>query len=79
VVFPHAVNAQRHEVLSQFWENHFVTQYSKSRDYLDNNQGYDATPAESSPPTGYREMKWRNAMLNPHVLRPVAHAPKARR
>lgn len=78
-----AVNSPRQllEVLSQFWENHFVTQYSKSRDYLDN-IGYESTPA------GYlaidwewREMsKWRNAMLNPNctfydLLRISAESP----
>jgi len=64
-----AVNSPRQllEVLSQFWENHFVTQYSKGRDYLDNlgyefnDAGYLATDWE------WREMaKWRNAMLNPN-------------
>jgi uncharacterized protein (DUF1800 family) len=54
------------EILSQFLENHFVTQYSKSSDYF-----ADATA--NSPNSGrwaanleYREMiKWRQAMLNP--------------
>jgi hypothetical protein len=65
----HAVSSPRQlfEVLSQFWENHFVTQWSKSRDYL-NNLGYDGTTADQLA-TGWewREMnKWRNAMLNPN-------------
>lgn len=64
-----AVNSPRQllEVLSQFWENHFVTQYSKSRDYLDN-IGYDATVAGVlATDWEWREMaKWRNAMLNPN-------------
>ncbi|MEI2723294.1 MAG: DUF1800 family protein [Verrucomicrobiota bacterium] len=65
----HAVLSQRQlfEVLSQFWENHFVTQQSKSVEYL-NNQGYDSTTAGWIA-TGWEfgEMtKWRNAMLNPN-------------
>lgn len=55
------------EILSQFWENHFVTQQSKSRDYIDG-LGFDATPAGViAADWEYREMiKWRNAMLNPN-------------
>ncbi|HEX5219643.1 MAG TPA: DUF1800 family protein [Verrucomicrobiae bacterium] len=64
-----AVNSPRQllEVLSQFWENHFVTQYSKSRDYLDN-IGYDSTMAGIlATDWERREMtRWRNAMLNPN-------------
>jgi uncharacterized protein (DUF1800 family) len=64
----HAVTAKRQlfEIMSQFWENHFVTQYTKSVNYLGgfsydgNTQGRLATDWE------FREMtKWRNAMLNP--------------
>ncbi|MSU60112.1 MAG: DUF1800 family protein [Pedosphaera sp.] len=65
----HAVNSPRQlfEVLSQFWENHFVTQQSKSSDYLVG-QGYDSTTAGIlATDWEYREMtKWRNAMLNPN-------------
>jgi len=65
----HAVVAKRQlfEVLSQFWENHFVTQHTKSRDYIDNS-GYDTATADRLA-TGWewREMtRWRNAMLNPN-------------
>lgn len=64
----HAVNSPRQlfEVLSQFWENHFVTQYAKSRDYLQG-RGYDSTRAGVlATEWEFREMtKWRNAMLNP--------------
>jgi uncharacterized protein (DUF1800 family) len=64
----HAVNSPRQlfEILSQFWENHFVTQYTKSRDYLDA-QGYDSTQAGiRATEWEFRELtKWRNAMLNP--------------
>ena len=64
----HAVNSQRQllEVLSQFWENHFVTQYQKSFDYL--NGFYDDSAQMNRLATDWewREMtKWRNAMLNP--------------
>ena len=78
-----AVNSDRQllEVLSQFWENHFVTQYSKSRDYLDN-IGYEATDAGYlATDWEWREMaKWRNAMLNPNctfydLLRISAESP----
>ena len=78
----HAVNSRRQlfEVLSQFWENHFVTQYQKSYDYLPSDypnvlQESLATEWES------REMlKWRNAMLNPQctfydLLRISAESP----
>jgi len=65
----HAVQSQRQlfEILSQFWENHFVTQQSKSRDYLQN-QGYDGTTAGwLATDWEFREMtKWRNAMLDPN-------------
>ncbi len=65
----HAVQSQRQlfEVLSQFLENHFVTQQSKSADYFAN-QGYDGTTAGWLA-TGweFEEMtKWRNALLNPN-------------
>lgn len=64
-----AVNSPRQlfEVLSQFWENHFVTQHSKSEEYLAG-LGFDPTPASIlATDWEYREMtKWRNAMLNPN-------------
>ena len=58
---------QLFEVMSQFWENHFVTQQTKSRDYIDG-LGWDSTPASRlAADWEYREMmKWRNAMLNPN-------------
>ncbi len=66
----HAVNSPRQlfEVLSQFWENHFVTQYSKSQTYFTDTQGYDGTTASRlATDWEFREMnKWRNAMLNPN-------------
>ena len=65
----HAVSSPRQlfEILSQFWENHFVTQWSKSEDYL-GGLGFDGTTTDILA-TGWewREMnKWRNAMLNPN-------------
>ncbi|HEU0040391.1 MAG TPA: DUF1800 family protein, partial [Verrucomicrobiae bacterium] len=80
----HAVNSPRQlfEVLSQFWENHFVTQYSKSQTYFTDNQGYDGTTAgRLAADWEFREMtKWRNAMLKPQctfydLLRISAESP----
>lgn len=58
---------QLFEIMSQFWENHFVTQQSKSSDYVQG-LGFDSTPAGViAADWEYREMaKWRNAMLNPN-------------
>jgi uncharacterized protein (DUF1800 family) len=63
-----AVGAKRQllEVLLQFLENHFVTQYSKSVEYFDtyyddgNLQNRLATQLEF-----LENSKWRNALLNP--------------
>ena len=79
----HAVSSKRQlfEILSQFWENHFVTQHTKSRDYIDN-FGYSSTEAGIlATDWEWREMtKWRNAMLNPNctfydLLRISAESP----
>ena len=65
-----AVGADRQllEVLTQFLENHFVTQHTKSQDYFQiyygdfNMRGRVATELE------YREItRWRNALMNPGV------------
>ncbi|MFM8469542.1 MAG: DUF1800 family protein, partial [Limisphaerales bacterium] len=65
-----AVGADRQllEVLSQFLDNHFVTQYTKSQTYFQiyygdfNMQNRVATELE------YRELtRWRNALMNPVV------------
>lgn len=65
-----AVRAKRQllETQLQFWENHFVTQYSKSRDYFDRFyddgtvMGWLATDLE------VRENQlWRNALLDPNA------------
>ncbi len=63
-----AVGAKRQllEILLQFFENHFVTQYTKSLDYFD--QFYDNDNAESRIATQFEYLendKWRNALLNP--------------
>jgi uncharacterized protein (DUF1800 family) len=65
----HAVNSKRQlfEILSQFLENHFVTQWSKSRDFL-TGKSYSGTVADRlATDWEWREMiKWRNALLNPN-------------
>ena len=64
-----AVNSPRQlfEIMSQFWENHFVTQQSKSVDYI-GGLGFDGTTAGvTATDWEYREVaKWRNAMLDPN-------------
>lgn len=62
-----AVGSKRQllETLTQFLENHFVTQQSKSMDYFD---GIFDGPIMETLATDweYREItKWRNALLNP--------------
>lgn len=63
-----AVGAKRQllEVLLQFLENHFVTQYSKSVDYFD--QYYDDGTLQGRFATQFEyweNQKWRAALLNP--------------
>ena len=55
------------EILTQFLENHFVTQNAKSRDYTD--RFYDNGTLEDAITTEweYREIsRWRQALLNPN-------------
>jgi uncharacterized protein (DUF1800 family) len=54
------------EILLQFFENHFVTQYSKSASYFDS-FGLDGTTEKvAATQFEYREnQRWRNALLNP--------------
>src|SRR5439155_6728895 len=78
----HAVQSRRQllEVLDQFLENHFVTQYSKSSDYFDtyydgNIRGLLATQLEFK-----ENQRWRQALLNPQctfydLLRISAESP----
>jgi uncharacterized protein (DUF1800 family) len=63
-----AVGAKRQllEILLQFMENHFVTQYSKSYSYL-GIFGYDETMSTRVAPQFeyWENANWRNALLNP--------------
>ncbi|MBA4147500.1 MAG: DUF1800 family protein [Verrucomicrobia bacterium] len=65
-----AVGAKRQllEVLLQFWENHFVTQYSKSFTYFGRFYNGDSGVRENRLATQaeYLEIdRWRTALLNP--------------
>ena len=65
----HATSANRQllEVLSQFFENHFVTYHSKTVDYLDRSYDDFDLMNRLAANMEYREMKrWRQAMLNPN-------------
>lgn len=79
----HAVQSRKQlsEVLRQFWENHFVTEYTKVRDYFDNAgldndfAGQIATKLEFA-----ENLRWRDAMLKPQctfldLLRISAESP----
>ncbi len=64
-----AVGAKRQllEILLQFFENHFVTQYEKSVDYFD--PFYDGGLNEQRLATQFEYLensKWRAALLNPN-------------
>ena len=79
----HGLQSKRQllEVLAQFFENHFVTQQSKSRDYL--NTYYDDSSLIDRLATRmeYTENRsWREALLNPQctfhdLLRISAESP----
>ena len=79
----HAVGAKRQllEVLTQFLENHFVTEHSKSVDYFD--RFYDDFPLMDriSADLEFREIsRWREALANPRctfhdLLRISAESP----
>jgi uncharacterized protein (DUF1800 family) len=65
-----AVNAKRQllEILLQFWENHFVTQYSKSSSYFNGKYNGDNNIMEDRVSTQleYLEnLRWRQALLDP--------------
>ncbi|HEY2951110.1 MAG TPA: DUF1800 family protein [Verrucomicrobiae bacterium] len=67
----HAVRSQRqlHEVLVQFFDNHFCTQYQKTKDWFDNNYSgavtNDTDRARLALDFDWREhRKWREALLN---------------
>lgn len=53
------------EILTQFFENHFVTYHSKTADYLDT--VYDGLQDRIATDLEYREVsRWRQAMLDPN-------------
>jgi uncharacterized protein (DUF1800 family) len=53
------------EILTQFFENHFVTYHSKTADYLD--RYYDGLQDRIATDLEYREVsRWRQAVLNPN-------------
>lgn len=53
------------EVLTQFFENHFVTQHSKTADYFD--RYYDGLQDAVATDLEYREVsRWRAALMNPN-------------
>ncbi len=80
-----AVNAKRQllEVLLQFLENHFVTQYSKSSTYLDAFLGGSTGYLDDRVATQFEFLendRWRTALLNPQctfydLLRISAESP----
>ncbi len=59
---------QLNEVLRQFLENHFVTQYSKSNDYLDN-IGYTSNLSQqiATQMEFLENRRWATALLDPAV------------
>ena len=64
----HAVKSKKQltEVLRQFWENHFVTEYGKNRDYFDNSSfDTDAAGRVATQLEFQENIRWRAAMLNP--------------
>ncbi len=64
----HAVQSKRQllEVLDQFLENHFVTQYSKSRDYFDTYYNDSALLGRLATQLEFKENgRWRQALFNP--------------
>jgi uncharacterized protein (DUF1800 family) len=64
----HAVESKRQllEVLTQFFENHFVTEHSKSSEYLDRYYDGGAWRDREATRLEFREIsRWRNALLKP--------------
>lgn len=65
----HAVKSRRQllAVLTQFFDNHFTTQHSKSRDYMDGQVSDDDAPSLIATEFEYRELRrWRDVLLNPN-------------
>jgi uncharacterized protein (DUF1800 family) len=55
------------EILTQFLENHFVTQYDKSQDYFDGFYSGDTIPSRLATLAEFNEIsRWRQALLNPN-------------
>ena len=79
----HAVQSRRQlaEVMRQFLENHFVTQYSKTSDYLDNaGLPMDLAPGEAAKLEFRENLRWRTALMGPRctfhqLLRISAESP----
>jgi uncharacterized protein (DUF1800 family) len=79
----HAVGAKRQliEVLTQFLENHFVTQYSKTQDYMGRYYPDGGSQQRAAVDMEFREiMRWRQALLDPNctfsnLLRISAESP----
>lgn len=61
-----AVNANRQllEILLQFWENHFVTEFSKSYSWLNNNYSIDARRRLAAQMEYAENQRWRTALTN---------------
>ncbi len=63
---------QLHEVLAQFFQNHFTTQYQKTRDYFDNNYDVGAYTNSNIREAISVDLHWREhnrfrqALLNPN-------------
>ncbi|HMJ91739.1 MAG TPA: DUF1800 family protein, partial [Candidatus Acidoferrum sp.] len=63
---------QLHEVLSQFFQNHFTTQYGKTEEYYDNNFNTGAYTNDALRHAIALDLHWRehnkfrNALLNPN-------------
>lgn len=62
-----AVNAKRQllEILLQFWENHFVTEYGKSYVWLNGNYAAAIRRRLAAQMEYAENQKWRAALLNP--------------
>jgi uncharacterized protein (DUF1800 family) len=63
-----AVNANRQllEILLQFFENHFVTEYGKSYSWLNNNYSADSRRRLAAQMEYAENQGWRAALLNPN-------------
>lgn len=79
----HVVHSERQllQTLLQFTDNHFVTQYSTSREWLDGQVTHSLTPPTVATEFEFRELiRWRQVWLNPHgtfldLLRVSAESP----